>query len=929
MAGTAVLLALWGTASGPLRAAQGGSASALSGTVIDATGAPVAAVEVIATDTDRNAAIPTRTNAQGRFQFLALRPGNYSISVRDDRFSAPPAALTIAAGQNLELPLHVRVASAATTVEVNATLTAMDAHRTQMSDSVSPAQVASLPLNGRNYLDLALLAPGVSRTNTGAPQQFAETSAVPGTGISFAGQRNLNNNFVLDGLSINDDAAGLAGSFFSQEVIREFQVIQANATPEFGRASSGTLSIVTQSGTNQWRGRLYDYFRNQRWDARNPLAKQKDPLTQSQYGMSVGGPIVKDRTFLFSNFEQTRRNAAGFTTISPANVTAINNALNAFGSAGPRITTGEYSTGWDLTNYFVRLDHQLTARTQLTGRYSLYDVSSPNARSAGGLNDVSRATRLDNRDHSVALSTSTAYSPSAYGETHFQFTRSHLWAPGNDLIGPAVSISGVANFGASTTSPVGRDNDLWQLGSSFTLVRGRHTIKAGADMLWNRLNIYFPGSAIAAVYSFSSLQNFQRGQYVTFQQAFGDPSQFQSNPNLGLYLQDEWRPLASLTVQYGVRYDIQKLPSPIHTDFNNIAPRFGIAWSPGDRKTVIRAGYGLFYDRVPLRATSNALQRDGSKYRVALLSYGQAGAPVFPQQLSAFPSGQYINISTIDFNIQNSYSHQATFQLERQFTSRLNVTAGYQWLRSLHLLLSRNINVPTLTAAQANQLGVPNLGRPNSNYGNISYYEGSGDSYFNGLLVSARYRASSLIDFRLAYTLSKSIDDAGNFFFSSPQNNANLRDDRGLSDNDQRHRVTTSAVLRSPFTSSTGTAKRWLGGWQLASMLVYTSALPFNVQLGTDRNFDTNVNDRPIGVGRNTGRGFNYVSLDARLSRTFTLTERWSIEALAEGFNTLNRSNWTLPNNTYGTGATPLPSFGLATAVFDPRQIQFGLRLNF
>ena len=154
---------------------------------------------------------------------------------------------------------------------------------------------------------------------------------------------------------------------------------------------------------------------------------------------------------------------------------------------------------------------------------------------------------------------------------------------------------------------------------NITTERGAHSLKFGADFLYNRVNITFPG-ALQGAYTFSSLANLQAGRYVTFQQAFGEPSLFQSNPNIGFFAQDEWRARPDLTINVGFRYDLQFLPDPIKTDTNNIAPRLGLAYAPGDRKTVIRASYGIYYDRIPLRATSNALQRDGTKYKVASFS---------------------------------------------------------------------------------------------------------------------------------------------------------------------------------------------------------------------------------------------------------------------------------------------------------------------
>jgi hypothetical protein len=452
----------------------------------------------------------------------------------------------------------------------------------------------------------------------------------------------------------------------------------------------------------------------------------------------------------------------------------------------------------------------------------------------------------------------------------------------------------------------------------------------GADFLLDRVNITFPG-ATQGVYTFSSLSNFLAGRYATFQQAFGAPTQFQSNPNVGLFAQDEWKPLAGLTLNVGLRYDAQFLPEPIRTDANNFAPRIGVAYSPEflghDHKTVIRAGYGVFFDRIPLRATSNALQRDGSKYRVAVLSFGQAGAPTFPDVLSEFPSNLLVSITTIDPEIRSAYSQQANLQVERELSGAMSLSVGYLRVRGEHIILSRNVNVPRFPASA----GVFNLGRPDSRFGNVSRYESSGDSYYDGLLVSFKRRFSRRAQARVSYTLSKAIDDVGNAFFFSPQDNFSLRDERGLADNDQRHRLALSGSFEAPNAGDREPAlRRALSGFLLSYIFQYGSRLPFNVVTGTDRNNDTNVNDRPAGLGRNTGRGFDFASLDLRLSRRVNFGEHTNLEVIAEGFNVLNRANLQLPNNTLNpANPSTLVSFGRPTAADNPRQIQFGLRLNF
>jgi hypothetical protein len=339
---------------------------------------------------------------------------------------------------------------------------------------------------------------------------------------------------------------------------------------------------------------------------------------------------------------------------------------------------------------------------------------------------------------------------------------------------------------------------------------------------------------------------------------------------------------------------------------------------------VIRAGYGIFFDRIPLRATSNALQRDGSKYRTAVLSAGQAGAPAFPAALPAFPANLLVSITTIDPNVRNAYSQQASLQVERELSGAMSLSVGYLHVRGEHILLSRNVNVPRFPASA----GVFNLGRPDPRFANVSRFESSGDSYYDGMIVSFKRRFTAWAEARVSYTLSKAIDDVGNAFFFTPQDNFNLRDERGLADNDQRHRLAVSGSFEAPAAGGEeGALRRALSGFRLSYIFQYGSRLPFNVVTGTDRNNDTNVNDRPAGVGRNTGRGFDFASLDVRLARRFSLGEHLNVEVLAEGFNVLNRENLQLPNNTLNPAT--LLAFGLPTAADSPRQIQFGLRFNF
>jgi hypothetical protein len=291
--------------------------------------------------------------------------------------------------------------------------------------------------------------------------------------------------------------------------------------------------------------------------------------------------------------------------------------------------------------------------------------------------------------------------------------------------------------------------------------------------------------------------------------------------------------------------------------------------------------------------------------------------------LTALPGGILLSLATIDPNIKVGSALQTNLQVEREVLRRVSVSVGYLHTRGYHIIMQRNLNVPALTAAQ----DPLNLGRPNPNFANISQYSGQGDSYYDGMTVAVQHRASDWSTLRVSYALSKAIDNTGNAFFNGPQDNFNVRDDRGLSDNDQRHRLTLSGQFAVPRKSNSQGWQTVFQGFQFSPIFSYGSPYPFNVVTGGQTLQTTAA--RPAGVGRNTGVGFNYKDFDFRLSRDFRLKESVRLEAMAEMFNALNRTNLQFPNNTFGTGTAPLATFGKPTAANDPRQMQFGLRLSF
>jgi hypothetical protein len=910
----------------------------VSGRVTDPQGAVVAGANVTVRHVDTNIAKDAITDADGRFRFPYLRLGPYDIVVRHSGFAEVRRQLTVTVAAAFDLPIVLQVDSLSESVTVSAAATVLESARSQIAGTVSQTEVANLPLNGRNFLDIALLVPGVSPTNVGSTQLFAETSAVPGSGISIGSQRNFSNNFIVDGLSANDDAAGLSGMPYGVDAVDQFQVVTSGGQAELGRALGGYLNVVTKSGTNAVRGDLYGYFRDDAFNARNALSATKLPMSQQQYGVSIGGPVVRNRTFFFANAEQRLLDQTGLTTINDANVGIVNARLAAVGYPGSPIATGIYPNPVRSVNVLGKVDHQINGNDHVSVRYSLYNVNSRNSRGAGALNAPSASAGLDNHDQTIAFSNTLTLSPTTVNETRAQFAYSDLLAPPTDPIGPAVAIAGVASFGTSSTSPTGRLNKMYQVVNNLSHQAGAHALRAGVDFLYNDNVITFPRS-VRGAYTFSSLANFLAGVYnnAGFTQTFGDSKVEQGNANVGVFAQDEWRATSNLTLNLGLRYDLQFLET-IEADTNNVSPRVGFAWTPfASRNLIVRGSAGLFYDRVPLRAVANALLSAGNTTDLAnlrqvgvSLSPAQAAAPAFPDILDAVvPSVTLVNLTTMDRKMRNASSQQASLEVERQLGDRNTISAGYQYVRGRDLILSVNQNVPSCVASGSN-----NGCRPNPNYANNNQYSPLGRSNYHGFHVSFLQRPATWGYYRISYTLSKSMNNLGENFFSSPIDPFDLSKDWGRSDDDQRHRFVFSGGVNTPMRPAQDVWQMFTNGFQVSTMIQAYSALPFNVTSGVTTIQGTT--GRPIVDGefipRNSGIGNDFFSMSLRVSRTFPVAGRLRVEALAEVFNLTNRTNPLTRNTNFGPGqypTNPLPTFNQITAVADPRTWQFAARVRF
>ena len=907
--------------------------TSLRGVVTDASGALVPNATVSLSDKANGTNYSATTNSAGRYIFPVITPATYQVDITSAGFAPQSRIAELLVNQPATIDFTMSVKSNNTTVNVSTATQTLNLTDATEGNAIGNTTIEALPMDGRNPVALLTLQPGV--LYLGPENTDSRTGAV-------AGGRSDQGNVTVDGLDDNNQIQGTAFTGVLRSTLdstEEFRVTTSNGTAEAGHSSGAQVNLVTKSGTNTLHGAAYGYLRNSSLNAANALSNTVLPLTQAQYGASLSGPLVHDKTFYFANFEGRDLNQSGFASITPANVALINARLISVGYPGPLISTGQYRNPIHNEDFFSKVDHRFNEKDQFSARYSLYHVESINSRGAGALSAPTASANLFDTDQTVAASNVWTISPRMVNETRGQFTNSNLAAPPSDPIGPAVSISGVASFGTLSGSPTARVNQLYEATDSLSIQHGAHAIRFGVDFLYNNDTITFPRTNRGS-YSFSSLANFLSGTYNSsgFAQTFGVTQVHQTNPNVGFYAQDEYKIASNFTLNLGFRYDLEFLKS-VATQTGNVSPRGGFAWTPfASRRTVVRGSYGLFYDRIPLRPLANALLSAGNTTVVSnlqqlsiSLSPTQAGAPVFPNILGALtiPAGVLFNFSTMDPHMKNAYSEQGSLQIEQQISNTATVSVGYQHVRGLHLIISVNQNVPTCAA-----VGTNDGCRPNLTFGNDSQYSSLADSYYDAVDVAFIQRPVKWGSYRVSYTYSKALDNVSEFFFSAPLNNYNIWQDYGRSDDDQRSRLTFEGTIHSSLAKANTAWERLSHGFQFTTGLTAYSPLPFNITTGANTIQGTGARPTVNGayINRNAGESYSIVNMNIRLSRSFAIGEKIRLQALGELFNTLNHTNVVSLNGVFGTGAypsSPLPTFRQITAVNDPRTAQFGLRLSF
>ncbi len=758
--------------------AQGAATGDLHVTVRDPKGGIVTNATVTARDQARAFERSTTTNVEGEYRLLALPPGTYTVRVEAAGFAVVEAenqAVTV--GQMREFNINLSVAGTKETITVTSEAELVETQRSSSTDTINEQRIENLPINGRNYINFALTDSRLARDT--APS----IGAAPTSGLNMSGQRARSNLVNVDGADAVDNSTNGIRSTVSQEAVQEFQIQTNGYSAEYGRAAGGVVNIITKSGSNDFHGSAYGYLRNRNFQAVNPFSTVKDPAyTRTQAGVTLGGPIVKDKTYYFFSWEGTWRQETGFSSIGANNfglvpfdasaffgapagfvniqvtpeqqqLLAADNgdpalepyvallgassgmALNGLWPAGMtgglpfsafptscappgpcfvpssfvplQSLVGNFPVSERTDIYSLRLDHNFSTnnRLSLRGGASPSDVTGIQVQAQGpqnfGQNAFSRTSDQNFHDWSILGQDQWTIGNNKINEFRFQYSRRGLFygpsrGPGGQ--NPAVNIPGFAFFGREPFSYIKRTEQRYQITDNFSWSKGSHNIKFGVDLNFlpviadftvNFGGVYNFGSQSVApnLPNLSPIQAYGAGIPSNFIQGVGDAHDSFSNKTVGGFIQDSWRIKSNLTLNYGVRYDVEFTPEfppenqfaaygqqflglakGVPRDYNNVAPRIGIAWDPTkDGKSVVRASYGIFFDHPLLGLVFLADQADGSKAPQIVLFPGAPGG--CNAQLSN------LNASNAFQGLLGCLPASFTYQPDNQ---RFNPTAGTQ-----------------------------------------------------------------------------------------------------------------------------------------------------------------------------------------------------------------------------------------------------------
>ena len=909
---------------------------AVDGSVSDASAGRIPGVKIIFRDLATHRMREASTNDEGAFRLTELPVGTYEVSASQPGF-APyrHQGITVQLGSTVHLDILLESAAVTTQVTVSGQPPAIDPAQTSVSSAVDRERIEELPVQSRNYLNFVLLAPGVSSSAQSSGARSRAT--LPDSGFTFGGLRGRSNNVTIDGVDNNDEYVGSSRTELSLETVQEFQVVNAGLSAEAGGASGGSINVITRVGANDIHGDAFLFLENGALDARSPFEAEPAAPNLHRYrtGAALGGPLVKDRTFFYAAFEQDHSRSLEDSLIDPAVAAAVNGILSQpdFPRLGtPRIRDGYFPVSRAETEASAKINHQLTQNHSLMVRYAFTNNrEAGDAFNTAGWTDASARGSAFTRDYAWVGALTSVFNSKSVGDLRIQLADRRISLRTNDDVGPGIDIAGLVNFGRPYGGNGRRRESHRQASYSYSRSAGNHLWKAGVTV--NRVGLDTAmADGFAGAYVFANLADFAAGRPDSFRQAFGSTATAYAVTNYGAFVQDHWSLTRRLTFDVGLRYDVERLPGLFQQDTNNLSPRAGLAFRLA-RRWVLRAGYGIFFDRYVLGNLNRALQKDGVRAFEQVLQ-GNSAAAVFrtsPAGLLPLPAtGFEQSVYRADPRLVAPYSQQVSFSVEHLLARDLTANASYLFVRGVKLPRTRNINL--LPAAS-----IFGSSRADPRFDNIYQLEDSASSTYQGLSLSLNRRMSDELAFSAGYTLSKTFDDASDFD-EQPQDPFALRLERALSRQHQQQRLVFSALWELPIgeeeaikPAHQNRMTALLSHIEVAPILTVESGRPVNPLTGIDSNHSNAfpLASRPFGFGRNSLSTPMLANIDLRVLKYFPFGKSSRLDLVSEAFNLFNRSNVTLIDPVFGPGAVAQPGFLRPLAGAGARRIQFSLDFEF
>ena len=857
------------------------------------------------------------TDTQGFARVVALPPGSYVIKIELSGFTTvDQGGITLRVGQTLRVSVKMRVAQVAETVNVVGEAPLVDVYKTDSSTNIVPEQIEALPVAGRDFQRLAYLAPGVQRERGGF--RFITNAPVIGAGGN-ASQAVI----MVDGVDFTDPVLGLARARFSQNAISEFRVISNRFDSEIGGSAGGALSIVTKSGTNQFSGSAFAFFRDDALRAKSEFEAKKNDYGRQQFGFAIGGPIVRDRTHFFGSFEQ----------INEDNI-ALFRPGGAYASLADDIPVP-----LDQSLFYVGLDHRFTGSQNLRAKF-MYEIYRQENFRVGGVNDESTGMNLDRDNWNFTATHSWTMNPTSLNQLSVQAGRRKFDEPNN-------SSEVTRSFSAATTLTTGANivGDQTDTGDIFE-VRNTFFTRLGSGKWAQDLKI---GGAWQHVEDTWNFPVYPRGWllYGTDNPALppllyfygeGSGESTITTDLWSFFIQDDFRPLPTLTINVGLRYDLDTdgnnpdFTSPLQPeargrDTNNWQPRAGFSWDvTGTGRHVVRGGVGLFTGRYLLIPAHGELQQNSYtgwiiQQRASVAAFGLLIDPNNPKN-TGFPLPKDAT------RIADELASPWATQLTGGYTFKIGDSGLFADFEGIYVKGDDEIIVRD-TNWRGN--GVPG-GRPNTTRNQINTYTNEGHSEYKAFVMSLNgtLKGGHVVTASFTVADKKNInDDFSPTLTEYPNDPADIEAEWGRSRADERYRFVASAVFRMPL------------GFTIAPIFDYGSGQPWYRRLGYDRNGDGKFSDRPDGVARNSEEGPSFSTVNLRVIYRVPVGERAGLDLIAEAFNLFNTDNFevnSVQNAEFLSGPTPAapntplvrnPRFRQYIDTLPPFEAQLGVRFTF